>query len=91
VLLKSSRKNADSPQVLGNETLVYETSVEPAQQDAHAGLGHAWVVAYGEELAGMRGDAFGHAQVRIAPERGQPRHLGTNRLRPVDARSVDAQ
>jgi hypothetical protein len=91
VLLKPSRQSADSPQVLGSETLVYEPPVEPAQQDADAGLGHPWIASYGEELAVVRSDGFGHAQVGVVPKRGQPGHLGTNRVPRVHARSVDAQ
>jgi hypothetical protein len=91
VLLQLSRKSADSPQVSGSETLVYEPPVEPVQQNADAGFGHAWVAGHDDKRAVARSDGFGYAQLGVASERDQPGHLGANRVRRVNARSVDAQ
>ena len=75
----------------GSETLVYEPPVEPVQQNADAQFGHAWVAHHDEERAVVRSDGFGYAQVGVASERDQPGHLGADRVRCVNAWSVDAQ
>ena len=75
----------------GSETLVYEPPVEPVQQNADARFGYAWVEGHDEERAVVRSGRCGYAQVGVASERDQPGHLGANRVRRVDARSVDAQ
>ena len=53
------------------------------------GFGHAWIAGEDDERAVARGDGFGYAQV--ASERAEPGHLGTDRARRLNPRSVDAE
>src|SRR6266516_2911451 len=91
VLLQLSRKSADSPQVRGSETLVDEPPIEPVQQNADVGCGHASVACDDDERAVARGDGFGYAKVGVASESAKPGHLGTDRVGRMNPRSIDAQ
>jgi hypothetical protein len=91
VLLQLSRKSADSPQVRGSETLVDEPPIEPVQQNADVGCGHASVARDDDERAVARGDGFGYAKVGVASESAKPGHLGTDRVGRMNPRSIDAQ
>ena len=91
MILQLSGKSAHSREVRGSETLVYEPPLEPVQQNAHAGFGHAWVAGQDDKRAVARSDGFGYAHAGVASERHQPGHLGANRVRRVNVRSVDAQ
>jgi hypothetical protein len=75
VLLQSTHKSADVAHVRGGETIVDESPVEPAQQDADVRLGHARIACDEHVRAVPRGDGFRYTHAGVASERVQPGHL----------------